>query len=341
MTYNFINDYSMIAHPLVLEKLLEASKKQYIGYGYDEHTKRAIKKIRDEIQNQTADVFFLAGGTQTNLTLISGILRPYEGVICASTGHINVHETGAIEGTGHKCLVADSVNGKLTVEGIEDVLKTHIDEHMVKPKMVYISNATELGGVYTLDELKELHEVCQKNGLYLYLDGARLASALAYPNKGVTMKDIAKYCDAFYIGGTKNGGYIGEALVLINDKLKPDFKFHVKHCGALLAKGYVAAIVFEALFEDNLYYKIGEQQNRCAQYLCEKMKGLGYTFSCESTTNQIFVQVSREQKEYIAKEYGFEIWESITEEDSIIRLVTSFDTTIDICNKFIDYLQKK
>ena len=340
MTYNFINDYSVIAHKKVLERLLECANEQNVGYSYDKHTQLAKKYIKKEIKNESVDIYFLAGGTQTNMTLISGVLRPFEAVICASTGHINVHETGAIEGRGHKCVVCDSIDGKVLPSGVEKVMTVHVGEHMVKPKMVYISNATEVGTVYSVDELKALKEVCDKYDLYLYLDGARLASALTYPNKDLTMEQICQYCDAFYIGGTKNGGYIGEALVLVNDKIKPYFKHHVKHSGAMLAKGFVGAIPFEVLFEDGLYYEIGKSENECAMLLQEEMLNLGFEFMCNSTTNQVFPIVTKEQKEYIEKEYGFEVWEELEDGRIVIRLVTSFDTTKTHCIEFINYLKK-
>lgn len=339
MVYNFINDYAVIAHKKVLDKLIACAQEQNKGYGYDVHTAQAKKNIKKEIGNDNVDIYFLTGGTQTNLTLISGILRPFEAVICAETGHINVHETGAIEGRGHKCLICESKDAKVTVQGILNVLDTHKDEHMVKPKMVYISNATELGTFYTLAEIKALYEVCQAHNLYLYLDGARLASALTAEGNDLSLKDITKYCDAYYIGGTKNGGYIGEALVIVTDSIKPDFNYHIKHCGAMLAKGFVGAIPFEVLFEDGLYYAIGQSENECAALITKEMKKLGYKFYAESKTNQIFPLVTSAQKKYIEKAYGFETWTALNEDEYVIRLVTSFDTTKEICLFFIDYLK--
>ena len=336
MKYSFRNDYSSICHKKVLEKLIECQNEQNIGYGEDTHTANAKKMIQDKIKNKSA-VYFLIGGTQTNMTVISHILKPYEAVIACETGHINVHETGAIEGRGHKVLTVKGVDGKLTPELVLEVLNKHSDYHMVKPKMIYISNTTEIGSIYKLDELKALYKCAKANNLYLFLDGARLASALAASD--IDYPDYAKYTDVFYIGGTKNGAYIGEAVVINNLDLADEFQYSIKHSGAMLAKGFVASIPYEVLMEGNLYKEIGKQENDCANYLTKELKALGYKFFSNSPTNQIFVIVSNELKEYIAKEYDFEAWEKISDNEVAIRFVTSFTTTLDICKEFIEYIK--
>lgn len=337
MIYSFKNDYSSIAHPLVLQKLLECANEQNVGYGLDEHTKNAQKFIQEKIKKDS-QVHFLVGGTQANMVVISSILRPYEAVICVDSGHINVHETGAIEGQGHKCVAMKGYDGKLYPKDVIEALRIHTDCHMVKPKMVYISNATEIGTVYSKDELKALYECCKENNLYLFLDGARLASALAASD--LDYEDLGMYTDIFYIGGTKNGSYIGEAVVINNKSLGYEFDYLIKHFGAMLAKGFVASIPFEVLMKDDLYYSIGKKENECAEYLANELKALGIKFMCESKTNQIFPIFNKNQMEYIANEFLFEIWNYISDDEIVIRLVTSFTTEIKHCQKFIEYIKK-
>jgi threonine aldolase len=336
MKYSFRNDYSEIAHPKVIQRLMEYSSEQNIGYAEDKHTLNAINIIRKK-SGVNCDVHFLLGGTQANMVVISSSLRPYEAVICAETGHINVHETGAIEGQGHKCLACKCNDGKLTPNEIQKVLDTHVDCHMVKPKMVYISNPTELGTVYNKEELTTLYKYCKDNNLYLFLDGARLASALAATN--LTFADLGKYTDVYYIGGTKCGAPFGEAVVINNNELKKEFRYSVKHYGAMYSKGFIQGIIFEALLEDDTYINIGKHQNAMAKYLIEEIAKLGIPFKCQSKTNQIFPIVSYEIESYIKKEYDFEVWEANNNKSNVIRLVTSFNTTQQNCIDFIEYLR--
>lgn len=338
MKYSFCNDYSCVGHPKVLEALITLSKEQFVGYGLDSHTQNAQDIIRKKINCPTAKVLFLAGGTQTNMVVISSILKPYQAVISVETGHINVHETGAIEGQGHKILTVPGVNGKITPEEIEQIVLNHTDIHMVEPKMVYISNATEIGTVYTKKELKDIQSICKQYKLYLFMDGARLASALTSNENDLTISDIATYCDVFYIGGTKNGALFGEALVIVNPQLHEGFEYCVKHYGALLAKGFVSAIMFEALMDNDLYLEIGRKENECAQLLQQKLKAMGIRFAYPSTTNQIFPILSYKTLEKLASLYGFEEFLGIDEEYAVIRLVCAFDTTIEICMSFIEDL---
>ena len=323
MIYSFKNDYSSIAHPLVLKHLLECQNEQNDGYGMDKHTANAKGLILDKIKNDS-DIYFVTGGTQANMVVISALLRPHEAVICAESGHINTHEAGAIEGQGHKCIAISTADGKLRIKDIEKVLKEHSDMHMVKPKMIYISNTTELGGFYKRDEIIELSKFARKNNLYLYMDGARLASALAASD--LTYEDLGKYLDVFYIGGTKNGGYIGEAIVINNDSLKPDFSYLIKHYGALLAKGFVGAIPFEVLMEGNIYKEIGRRENECAYHLAKGLNALGIKILNTEITNQLFIVLPNKILKPLYEQYPYEIWQSVDESNTAIRLVTSFTT---------------
>lgn len=237
MIYSFNNDYSEGAHPRILQAMMETNLEQNNGYSLDLHTDHAKELIRQEIGREDADIHMITGGTQTNLLAISCALKPYQAVICAETGHINVHETGAIEATGHKVLGQPTPDGLMTPALIQKALDWHTDEHMVQPKMVYISNATEVGTQYTKAQLEALSAFCRQKGLYLFLDGARLGSALTSPAGDLTLADIARLTDLFYIGGTKNGALFGEALIILNPDLKQDFRFLIKQKGAMLAKG--------------------------------------------------------------------------------------------------------
>ncbi len=341
MIYSFKNDYSEIAHKKILERLVSCAHEQNIGYGLDSHTLNASKLIKKAMDYDNCDIHFITGGTQTNMLTISSFLKPYEAVISSNTGHINVHETGAIEGTGHKVVICDSFNGKILPEGIRNVIELHSDEHMVKPKMVYISNSTEIGTVYTKEEIVEIRKVCDEYGLYLFLDGARLASALCSEENDLSLNDLANLMDVFYIGGTKNGACIGEALVIINDSLKSEFRYQIKHRGALLAKGFFNAINFEVLFEDDLYFEIGRNVNKCSKILTEGLKDLGFDFMSDSSTNQIFPIFSNELIEQIKSDYLFEKWCSFDSDNTVIRLVTSFNTTEDVCNQFLEYISNR
>lgn len=328
---SFRNDYSSIAHPKILEKLNEVKDELNTGYGEDIHTINLKKKI-NELLNNNADIYILAGGTQTNMVFLSSVLRPHEAIIAAKTAHINVHETGAVEGQGHKILTISKEDGKLIPNDIKKILDKHIDNHMVKPKVVFITNATEVGTVYQKEEIKALYDYCHDNDLYLYLDGARLAVSFSASN--LTFEDYGQYTDAFYIGGTKIGAPFGEVLVINNDKLKTDFNYLIKHYGAMLAKGFVPAICFEALFEDNLYFKLGEDQNKKAQYLTNKLKEMGIKLAYESKTNQIFVVLTEEKIKELEKDFIFERWDK-----NIVRFVIAYHNTYDEINLLINQIK--
>ena len=335
MKYSFMNDYSIIGHPKVLKKLLECSMEQNVGYGLDVHTNNAKKLIQKHIE-KPVDIYFLTGGTQANLVVISHMLKNYQAVISVETGHINVHEAGAIEGCGHKILTVKGENGKILPYEIEEIVKMHPDMHMVQPKLVYISNTTEVGSVYSRKELIEISKMCKKHNLYLFLDGARLASGLAASD--MTLNDIANYCDAFYIGGTKNGLPYGEAVVIANPTLVDGFDYHIKNKGALLAKGFACSIGFEALFENGLYFEIGRSENESALFLASGLEKLGFSFSNYPQSNQVFVKMKKSLTESIKNDYLFEVF---SEEDDmyVVRLVTAFDTKIEDCKEFLSYLE--
>ncbi len=285
---SFVNDYSQGAHPQVIEALGRLSSETHPGYGEDRYSKKLEDWVRQNALAPQAQVHVTAGGTQANRLVISSLLRPFEAVIAADSGHINVHETGAIESSGHKVLTWPHENGKLTADGIREILWQHSTEHMVRPRMVYISDTTEWGSVYTKKELEEISGVCRSNGLALYLDGARLGSALSCRENDMTLADLAALTDAFTIGGTKNGALFGEAIVLCRPDLFPDFRFMQKQQGALLAKGFACSAQFTALLEGGLYWELGERANQMAGRLASVFAQAGISFYLPPTSNQIF-----------------------------------------------------
>lgn len=333
--YSFRNDYSEIAHPKILDALISSNLIQSDGYGEDKYTKEAIKLLKYKLQGNNIDIHFLVGGTQTNLVAISAFLRPYEAAIAANTGHILSHETGAIEATGHKIISVKSENGKLNPENIQSVLDKHTDEHTVKPKLVYISNSTEIGSIYTKEDLKALNTFCRNKNLILYMDGARLGSALCSNKNDIEFSDLTKLLDAFYIGGTKNGALIGEALVICKDSLKENFRFNIKQKGALLAKGQILGLQFLELFKDNLYFTLAAHANNMAYILHDAIKEEGFSFFSDSYTNQIFPIMPDKIINKLQKKYAFNILDKIDKDTSIIRLVTSWATDKDKVSEFI------
>jgi threonine aldolase len=336
---SFTNDYSEGAHPRVMELLMKYNLEQNTGYGEDTHSDRAREYIKGQLKRGDADIHFIPGGTQVNLLVISSFLKPYQCVIAADTGHINVHETGAIEATGHKVLAMPNDDGKLTPAAIRKALENHSGEHMVRPKMVYISDTTELGTVYTKAELTALHELCREEGLLLFLDGARLASALTCRANDLKLEDIARLTDVFYIGGTKNGALLGEALVICRQELKEDFRYLIKQRGAMLAKGFVIGIQFEALFEDGLYYELGRRANRYAEEIAEAIRGCGYPFFAPVCSNQLFPLLPDEAVKLLSEKFSFIIQEKPDESHTVIRLVTSWATTKENTDELIRLLK--
>ncbi|MDF7666783.1 aminotransferase class I/II-fold pyridoxal phosphate-dependent enzyme [Orbaceae bacterium ESL0727] len=289
MNNNFLNDYNETAHPALLTSILETANYKLAGYGLDALCDKTRGLIRDKLQAPHADIHFMPSGTITNLTAIAHMLKPYQAVIAAETGHINVHETGAIEATGHKVITVHTDDGKLTPECLKPILSFHTDEHMVQPKLVYISNTTELGTIYNKQELQSLYQFCQAHDLYLYLDGARLAMALA--THVLTFPDLANYTDAFYIGGTKVGALMGEVLVFTHPTLSHDFRFTMKQKGAILAKSWIVAAQMQTLLQGDLYQKLGEQSNLMAEKLKTVFTQVGFTFANQPQSNQLFVKV--------------------------------------------------
>ena len=324
--YSFKNDYSEGAHPNILESLVRTNEEQTSGYGEDAYTEEAKALIKKHIGREDVDIHFLVGGTQTNLTAISAFLRPHEAAIAAHSGHIAVHETGAIEATGHKVVTAYAEDGKLTACQIKELVAKHEDEHMVKPKLVYISDSTEVGTIYTKEELQAISDYCKKADLLLFVDGARLGSALMAKGNDVTLNDLARLTDAFYIGGTKNGALMGEALIIINDNLKKDFRYLIKQKGGLLAKGRIISIGFIELFKENLFFEIAAHANQMAEKLTKGIEAAGFEFLTTSSTNQIFPIFPNRVVECLRKNYDFSVWEKIDEDHTAIRLVTSWAT---------------
>lgn len=328
-------DYSEGANEKILERLWMTNREQTPGYGEDVYCEKARELIRKACKREDADVHFLVGGTQTNLTVISAALRPHQGVLAAESGHIHVHETGAIENCGHKVLALSSADGKITADQVAQYYRSHVEdesyEHMVQPKMVYISNPTELGTTYKKKELEDLYRVCQKNHLYLFVDGARLGYGLAAPGNDLFLEDLAGLCDVFYIGGTKVGALFGEAVVILNPELKRDFRYLMKQKGGMLAKGRLLGIQFQVLFEqrkeaENLYMEISRHGILQAEKLRTAFKEKGYPFLVENTTNQIFPILPDEKLEKLREKYGFSYQERVDETHSAVRFCTSWAT---------------
>ncbi len=323
-------DYSEGAHPKVLSKLVETNMEQTEGYGMDPYCMKAAGLIRAVCRRPDADVHFFVGGTQTNLTVISACLRPHQGAIAANTGHINTHESGAIEATGHKVLSVLSADGKITAAQVQEVYTAHYDddsrEHSVQPKLVYISNPTEIGTIYTKDELTELSKTCRQNDLLLYMDGARLGYALCADGNDLDLPVIAALCDVFYIGGTKNGALFGEALVITNDSIKPDFRYLIKQKGGMLAKGRLLGLQFIALFEDGLFFDMARHANALAQIIKDACIKKGYRFLTESVTNQQFPILPDRVLGKLKENYEYSYWQKIGHAHSAVRFCTCWAT---------------
>lgn len=323
-------DYSEGAHPRILEKLAQTNLEQAPGYGQDTYCRQAADLIKSLCQTPQAEVHFLAGGTQTNLTVIAACLRPYQTVISADSGHINVHETGAIEATGHRILTVPEQNGKLTAEQIARCCKDHwLDdnpEFAPQPKLVYISFPTEYGTLYSKEELSAIRRVCDENNLFLFADGARLGYGLEAPGNDVTLADLAACCDVFYIGGTKIGALLGEAVVIVNPKLQKDFCYFMKQKGAMLAKGRILGIQFLALFEDGLYFKLSKHADEMAQIIRQACAECGFEFLYDSPTNQQFPIMPDDLIKRLEELYVFSHTKRLDHRRSAIRICTSWAT---------------
>ncbi len=331
-----MDDYSEGCHPRILELLAETNREQQEGYGEDRWSREARQLIREKSSCPEAEVFFVSGGTQANLIVIAASLRPHESVIAVDSGHINVHEAGAIEATGHRINSVPGENGKIRVADIQTVLDGHGDvPHMVKPKMVYISNSTEIGTCYRKGELEDLAAFCREKELFLFMDGARLGSALCTEGNDLSLADVAGLTDVFYIGGTKNGALLGEAVVITNNTLKKDFPFHLKQHGALTAKGRLLGIQFLALFRDDLFFELATHANRMAGRLATAIRAKDYPFLVETRSNQVFPVFPDKLIERLAERYEFHIWQRIDDNHSAIRLVTSWATELRAVEQFI------
>lgn len=340
IVHSFTNDYSEGCHPSILEALNQSNFIQQAGYGDDVHTLNAVEAIRNKIEDSNAAVHLISGGTLTNLLVLSSILKPFESVIAAQTGHISTHETGAIEATGHKIEEVTVHDGKLTPELIKPVLNKFPEYHTVKPRVIYISNSTEIGTIYNKEELTDLSSFCKSNNLLLFMDGARLPSALAAFSNDLTLADAARLTDVFYIGGTKSGALLGEAVVITNEVLKKDFKYHQKQRGAMMAKGRVLGIQFEQLLKNDLILELANQANTLAARITNAVFELGYSFLTKSDTNQIFPILPNRVIDKLILKYEFYVWEPIDSNNSAIRIVTSWATPEDRVDMFIHDLKE-
>ena len=340
----FNNDYCEGCHPRILEKLQQTNFVQTPGYGVDGYCAEAADHIRRHCGTNDLDVHFLVGGTQANLTVIDAALRAHQGALCAVSGHINVHETGAVEATGHKVLALPSDDGKITARQVRDYVAAHRSdpdaEHTVQPKLVYISNPTELGTLYSLAELTALSDTCHELGLYLFLDGARLGYGLAAKGNDVTLADLARLCDVFYIGATKVGALFGEAVVFSNRTLGEDFRYFIKQHGGMLAKGRLLGVQFGVLFEDDLYFEMGAYADRLADQIRDTLSDLGCPMLVEGVTNQLFPILPDAVLSELAKEFSFVTMDKIDDRRHAVRFCTSWATKQENVDKLCAELRR-
>lgn len=339
----FHNDYSEGCHEDVLNALVRTNMEQTPGYSEDIYCRRAADKIRSCCGREDLAVHFLVGGTQANLTVIAAGLRPHQGVLCADSGHINVHETGAIEATGHKALWLPSVAGKISGEQVSAYIKSHYEdpsfEHTVQPGMVYISSPTEWGTLYSRKELEELSSVCRENGLYLFLDGARLGYGMMAPENDLSMADLVQLCDAFYIGGTKVGALFGEAVVIPNPNLARDFRYIMKQRGGMLAKGRLLGVQFDALFENDLYFRIAAHADTMAERLRSTFERLGYSFFMPPQSNQLFPILPGSVRQALSGKYTFIEMDWVDDDQRVCRFCTSWATREENVDKLCEDLE--
>ena len=339
----FNSDYLEGAHPRIMKRLMETNLEQTPGYGEDEYCERARAVVREVCRAPKADVHFLVGGTQTNFTFLAAVLKPWQGVISADSGHIAVHETGAVEATGHKVIALRNRSGKLDAGEVSEYCRLHFSdeshEHMVMPGAVYISNPTEVGTLYTRQELIALRGVCDRWGLTLFLDGARLGYGLASPENDLDFGFLAEVCDAFYIGGTKQGLLFGEALVIVNDALKPDFRYVIKQKGGMLAKGRLLGVQFEEILKDGLYMELSEHAIRLAMKLRDALRAMGFDFLVDSPTNQQFPILPDGMLDAIGRDFSFATIEKIDKTRTAVRFCTSWATREEDVDRLIGALR--
>ena len=339
--YNFLSDYNEGCHPNILRALEKTNLEPQLGYGEDKYSLKAKELLKKKIKNYNVNIYLIPGGTQVNLIVASSILKPYESVITASSSHIVNNEAGAIEMTGHKVNIIHTDTGKITKEDIQVVLNNHLSyPHMVKPKIVYISNATEMGTIYDKQELKQLYTFCKEKELYLFLDGARIGNVLCNKESMLTLQDISDYTDIFYIGGTKNGALLGEAIVVNNNKLQKDFLVNIKQRGALLAKGRLLGIQFIELFKENLFYDLARHANLMSTKIRDNLKELGYSFLTNGNSNLLFPIFPINLIVKLEKKYSFYRWKVIDKNYVVIRLVTSWATEEKRVDEFLNDIRQ-
>lgn len=340
----FNNDYSEGCCQAILDKLVSTNLTQSGGYGMDPFCEDAATKIKALCKNDKLSVHFMVGGTQANMTVINAVLRPYQGVLSAVSGHINVHETGAVEATGHKVLALASNDGKIQAKQIADAIHQHRisadAEHTVQPKMVYISNPTELGTIYTLNELESISKTCHEKGLYLFLDGARLGYGLTAKGNDITLADLARLCDVFYIGGTKVGALFGEAVVFSNLAIAEDFRYMIKQHGAMLAKGRLLGIQFSVLMENDNYFTIAKHANALADRIRDTIESLGYRYLVPGVTNQIFPILPDRLLDALSVDFSFTEQERVDDTHRAVRFCTSWSTTEENVNALCEAIRK-
>ena len=340
----FNSDYLEGAHPRIMQRLLETNLEQTPGYGEDEYCARAREVIRGLCRAPEADVHFLVGGTQTNFTFLSAALKPWQGAISADTGHIAVHETGAVEATGHKVLTIANRDGRLSADAVSEYCRRHFSdeshEHMVMPGAVYLSSPTEVGTLYHREELTALRRVCDRWNLILFLDGARLGYGLASPENDLDLPFLARVCDAFYIGGTKQGLLFGEALVIVNDALKKDFRYMIKQKGGMLAKGRLLGVQFEEMLKDGLYMELSRHAIRLAMKLKAALEGLGFGFLVDSPTNQQFPILPDALLEALRPDFSFATIEKVDRDRTAVRFCTSWATREEDVDRLIEALAR-
>jgi threonine aldolase len=345
MRYNFMNDYNECAHERILDAIARANRDQDNSYGLDSRCDHARALIRTRLGGAACDVHFLVGGTQANLTIIAASIKPYQGVICAESGHINTHETGAVEATGHKALALPSGDGKITAEQIERYTAAHYAddnaEHIVQPGMVYISQPTEVGTVYCRSELEAISRVCAKYGMPLYIDGARLGNSFAARGADVFLPELARLASAFTIGGTKMGALFGEALVMSDPAMKKDFRYHMKQRGGMLAKGRLLGIQFETLFSDGLYDEIGRHAVEQAQRIADGVKARGYAMFTDSPTNQVFPILPKTLLQTLSRDFGYAFWQEFDAKNDVVRFCTSWATPPEMVDALLESIPQK
>ena len=341
MKYSFKNDYSEGCHHIILEALMRTNFSQQNGYGLDDYCAEAERIILEKSKSPHSKVHFVSGGTQANLIVISSILRPHESVIAANTGHIFTNESGAIEATGHKVHGVETPDGKLKPEDIQKVLDAHTNvPHQLKQKLVYISNSTEIGTIYTKKELENLSNFCKEKNLYLFMDGARLGHALTAESNDLTWEDVAKFTDVYYLGGTKNGALLGEAIVINRQNLQNEFGFHIKQKGGMLAKGRLLGIQFQELLKDDLYWDLAKHANQQAMKIKQTFKEIGCNFLAETDTNQIFSILENSQIEKLSEHFDFYVWKKIDAQKSAVRIITSWATETEVVERFCEEILK-